>query len=359
MDNITTSTDGKPPEEFVFSSAAKIALTVVISVVSAMGLFGNAMVVFIVIRYKDMHTVINYSFANLALTDLTMLLLDALPTAADTMDTNFSASLGCNIPIYLQYVSAEVTSLTLAFLSYDRYRLILHPIRTLHRRSPKAMLKIFLVIWLVSFILQIPTALVAGLTTEGACSEYNVPWGQQYFFSYTLLSLYVVPSSIIVICYVSMGRKMFAAGPPSSMKAHRRRRSVVMILTVIVLFAVCWAPVHAVHMWLAFDPEVTPRRPLYVVLHTAANVLMFVNSSVNPFVYALIGQSFRKHIEEMAISIAKCQPRFAFPNERTESHQHLYGANHSASGVPRILEDSSSFSRSENACRSICSSTWL
>ena len=82
-----------------------VLLTVLISVVSAVGIFGNALVMFIVFCYKDMHTVINYSFANLALTDLTLLLLDGLPTAADTMGTNFSASLGCNIPIYLQYVS--------------------------------------------------------------------------------------------------------------------------------------------------------------------------------------------------------------------------------------------------------------
>ncbi|XP_038069832.1 delta-type opioid receptor-like [Patiria miniata] len=103
MNDTTVPTEGRPPEDFVFSRAAMIALTVVISVVSAVGILGNAMVMFIVFRYRDMHTVINYSFANLALTDLTLLLLDGVPTAADTMETNLSAKLGCNVPIYLQY----------------------------------------------------------------------------------------------------------------------------------------------------------------------------------------------------------------------------------------------------------------
>ncbi|XP_022098098.1 G-protein coupled receptor 54-like [Acanthaster planci] len=314
-------TDGLPTEEFVFSSAAKIALTVVISVVAATGLFGNAMVVFIVIRYKDMHTVINYSFANLALTDMTLLLLDAVPTAADTAGINLSALLGCRAPIYLQFVTAEVTSLTLAFLSYDRYRHILHPLETLHQRSSGTLLKIFLSIWLVSFVVQIPSVLFAGLTAEGACSEYNAPWGQQYFFSYIFLFAYIVPFSIIVMCYLRIGRKMREAGLPSSLTANRRRRTVNITLTVIILYALCCAPVHIVHMWMAFDPEVTPKSPRYVELHTVANVVMFFNSSANPFVYALIGQSFRKHMKGMVKSTAECHMKCVAPNPRIKSRQ--------------------------------------
>ncbi|XP_022098062.1 G-protein coupled receptor 54-like isoform X2 [Acanthaster planci] len=312
-------TDGLPTEEFVFSSAAKIALTVVISVVAAMGLFGNAMVVFIVIRYKDMHTVINYSFANLALTDLTLLLLDAVPTAADTAGINLSALLGCKVPIYLQYVSAEVTSLTLAFLSYDRYRLIVYPLKTLKRRSPLALLSILLGIWLVSFVVQIPAVVVTGLTEEGKCYEFNAPWGVEYFFSYALVSLFIIPTGIIVFCYVRMGRKLLEAGPIGSRKETRRRRSVKIVLAVTILYALSWVPCHTVHLWMAFNPEITAESPLYVELHTAVNVLIFVNSSVNPYVYALIGPSYRHHIRSMVI--CSCRNASSQQNVNTVSSQ--------------------------------------
>ncbi|XP_038069831.1 G-protein coupled receptor 54-like [Patiria miniata] len=259
-------------------------------------------------------------------------------------------------------VSAEVSSLTLAFLSYDRYRLIVYPIKTLQRRSPMALLKIFLCIWLVSFITQIPTAPAAGLTPEGACSEYIATWGQEYFFSYILASLYIIPFGVIVICYLQIGRKMLEVGPPSSMKAHRRRRSVNIILGVIVLYALCWIPVHIVHMWMAFDPKVNARSPLYVELHTAANVLIFFNSSVNPFVYALIGPSFRRHIRLIAVSLAKCQPRVAFADQRSESNQSLYGAKNApaSSGAPDPKTPENSIpGTSDNACNGVHESTWL
>ena len=104
MTNFTQSSS-YDTQGFSFSPAVTATLTAVISVVSAVGLLGNAMVLFIVFRYRDMHTVINYSLANLALTDLTLLLLDAVPTAADTAGAMLSTSLGCNVPIYLQFVS--------------------------------------------------------------------------------------------------------------------------------------------------------------------------------------------------------------------------------------------------------------
>ena len=97
-----TTNDG-----YEFSETSKLILTIVISIVSVMGIVGNTVVILIVLLFPDMHTLINFSFANLALTDLTLLLLDGVPTATDTIGWNLSAKLGCNVPIYLQYVSTK------------------------------------------------------------------------------------------------------------------------------------------------------------------------------------------------------------------------------------------------------------
>ena len=102
------STAAAQEDGYEFSEVSKVTLSVIISVVTILGLIGNTFVILIVLCFKDMHTVINFSFANLALTDLTLLILDAVPTMADTIGWNLSAKLGCNIPIYLQYVSTKV-----------------------------------------------------------------------------------------------------------------------------------------------------------------------------------------------------------------------------------------------------------
>ena len=207
--------------------------------------------------------------------------------------------------------------------------------------------------------MQIPTAFVAGLTVKGECSEYYLSSGEEYFFSFATASLYCIPLAIIVFCYIRMGQKILSAGPRSSTR-RRRRRSVNSILFVIVLYALCWAPVHAVHLWMAVDPEVTAKDVLYVELHTAANVLLFINSSVNPFVYTLVGPPFRRHMKRIAISIVKC--RFTTSKEMT-NNERSFRSGYESSGhsdqSQSNMNPRSLFSISKKEPRMKCSSTWL
>ncbi|XP_072022764.1 G-protein coupled receptor 54-like [Amphiura filiformis] len=291
---------------YEFSEEAKMILTVVISIVAIFGLFGNTMVILIVLVFSDMHTLINFSFANLALTDVTMLLLDAVPTATDTIGWNLSAKLGCNVPMYLQYIAAQATSLTLAFLSYDRYRLVVTPIQSYNTRSSKQMYMIMIIIWIASFVLQIPVALVPAVSPETGCNEFGQPWGEGIFFTYETVILYIIPLVVIIPCYTSIVSTMLhiSSATTSNEDSVRYKRSTVRVIIVVIFFIVMWLPIHVVHMWMAFDPDVTAQTSLYIELHTAANVFMFLNSSVNPYLYAFGGSSnpFRKHLKDIVQS---------------------------------------------------------
>ncbi|XP_072013346.1 G-protein coupled receptor 54-like isoform X2 [Amphiura filiformis] len=296
-----------PPLKEVFHPVGMLVLTVTISIIAAVGIVANCVVIFIVIRYKDMHKTVNYAFANLAVTDLMLLLLDAIPTAFDTAGLNLSAKLGCNIAFYLQYITAQVTSLTLAFLSFDRCRLVLHPLKSLGSRSSKQIFIVFLLIWIVSSILQVPIAFVSGTTATGQCAEYNLLHGQQFFFIYSTFTLYIFPLIIVICCYLKIGHKML--GDPSAQQVDmertlkQKRRSLILILIVVLFLALCWLPVHTVHLWMAFHPVIRSNSISYIKVHTAANVLMFINSSSNPFLYTLAGSSFRMHLNGMLTSM--------------------------------------------------------
>ena len=84
---------------------------------------------------------------------------------------------------------------------------------------------------------------------------------------------------------------------------RQKRRNVVGLLIVVLFLALCWLPVHTVHLWMAFHPTIHSNSILYIKVHTAANVLMFINSSANPFLYTLAGSSYRMHINCMVKSV--------------------------------------------------------
>eukprot|EP00069_Balaena_mysticetus_P004008 bmy_17160T0 len=69
-----------------------------------------------------------------------------------------------------------------------------------------------------------------------------------------------------------------------------------MMVTVVALFAVCWAPFHVVHMMTEYSnfekeyDEVTIKMIFAVV-----QIIGFSNSICNPIVYALMNENFKKN----------------------------------------------------------------
>lgn len=74
-----------------------------------------------------------------------------------------------------------------------------------------------------------------------------------------------------------------------------RKRVTLMVVTVSVIFAMCWLSGAVTYMVAIFSPAFGPGDVAYV---TQSTVVMF-NSAVNPIVYALINQQFSKKIKFM------------------------------------------------------------
>ena len=82
---------------------------------------------------------------------------------------------------------------------------------------------------------------------------------------------------------------------PLSRRSQTRRRSKVtrMVFIVVLLFAICWLPVHVFQLYRIFNPQF-PRTITVYVLKMVSHTLSYANSIVNPFVYAFLNDGFRK-----------------------------------------------------------------
>ena len=165
-----------------------------------------------------------------------------------------------------------------------------------------------------SFVVQIPTAFVPAVLPETGCNEFGQPWGQQLFFTYATVSLYIIPLLVIIPCYTSIVLNM-----ANLRNLPQRKKTIIWIFVVVIFYSVMWLPIHVVHMWQAFSPHVTSQTPLYIELHTAANVMMFINSSVNPYLYPLAVPAFRMHLKDITyccccgMLLNKGKPRECLP----------------------------------------------
>ena len=72
-----------------------------------------------------------------------------------------------------------------------------------------------------------------------------------------------------------------------------RKRVTKMVLTVSIIYALCWLPNLSVYALAYLSPSQTYGTVLYIT----SIVLVTCNSAVNPFIYVFVNQTFREKLK--------------------------------------------------------------
>lgn len=92
---------------------------------------------------------------------------------------------------------------------------------------------------------------------------------------------------------------------PASLKRSRKRQRVTqMVVIVVVTFASCWLPIQIIFLVQSFDyyPENVPA----MAIKLASNCLAYMNSCLNPILYAFFSQHFRKGFKNLLCACLCC-----------------------------------------------------
>ncbi|XP_071952217.1 G-protein coupled receptor 54-like [Antedon mediterranea] len=258
-----------------------------------------------------MRTATNYFLANLAMTDIALLLTCALPTTF--MYRGWAVGpVVCRIVNYMMLVSVQATCLTLAIMSIDRYRLVVLAIRSRNTRSKSMVVTTAIVTWIVSFTTHIPT-IVYMTYEDGVClTAYPSELSKKVYIAFTSCTTYFLPLASIFVCYLKILIQVWrkTSRGTESAQAHRRyvrrrRRVTRMVFTIVILFAVCWAPCQASFLIDTFHPpfynhistiEEYKRKNIFRLF---TQCLAYTNSAMNPIVYGFAVKCFRKYLMKM------------------------------------------------------------
>ncbi|XP_046463463.1 neuropeptide CCHamide-1 receptor-like [Daphnia pulex] len=79
-----------------------------------------------------------------------------------------------------------------------------------------------------------------------------------------------------------------------------RRKLAKMVLSFVVLFAVCFLPIHVFFLWFYFHPAALQQyNGFWHTLKIAGFVLAYINSCINPIALYCVSTSFRKHFNRL------------------------------------------------------------
>ncbi|CAG5134962.1 unnamed protein product, partial [Candidula unifasciata] len=203
-------------------------------------------------------------------------------------------------------VTLLATCLTITAMTIDRYFAIVHPIKSLQRRTPKSTVIICVVIWLVSLTVCVPflmfhevqQIMMFALTT--VCLAHWPPGWEKVASLLVVLITYVIPLFIIVVCYTLILKFLWShrinthselnhnsditepVMGDGTIVARRRRKVAKIVAAVVILFAVTWLPIHLFNLCFNFMSDFPMNQTI----------------CVNPFVYTIMGDNFRKAFME-------------------------------------------------------------
>lgn len=295
-------------EEITSKIEVQITFYIFYGSIFFLGICGNALVCFVVIRNKQMHTVTNFLITNLALSDILLCVLAVPFTPLYTFlgAWVFGATL-CRLVPYAQGVSVYISTFTLTSIAIDRFLVILYPFRP--RMKIEVCQMIIVGIWFVALGLTLPYGLYRKMDrSENLCEEI---WPNEHFrrvfSSITTVLQFVVPFCVITLCYVFVSLKLNSrirmrpgcnASRREEADRERKRRTNRMLIAMVAIFGISWLPLNLINVIEDFYSNANDWAPFKFCFFVAHSIAMS-STCYNPFLYAWLNENFRKEFKQV------------------------------------------------------------
>ncbi|XP_030637315.1 opioid receptor, delta 1b isoform X1 [Chanos chanos] len=306
-----------------------ISITALYSVICVVGLLGNILVMYGVVRYTKMKTATNIYIFNLALADA--LATSTLPfqSAKYLMNTWPFGELLCKLVIAIDYYNMFTSIFTLTMMSVDRYVAVCHPVRALDFRTPAKAKMINVCVWILSSAIGVPIMVMAvtKVTDTGkVVCMLKFPDPDWYWDTVTKICVFifafVVPVLVITICYGLMILRLKSVRLLSGSKEKDRnlRRITRMVLVVVAAFIICWTPIH-IFIIIKTLIEIDQKNPLVIASWHLCIALGYMNSSLNPVLYAFLDENFKRCFRDFCLPFRSRMEQNSFSRARNATRE--------------------------------------
>ncbi|XP_053175861.1 apelin receptor 2 [Scomber japonicus] len=147
---------------------------------------------------------------------------------------------------------------------------------------------------------QMDYSMLIGAELEETDRERVEMWWEAALSLKSTLIGFLLPLVILLVCYCSLAQLLsrhFGRGPRPDRRCQRRLLRV--IVTLVMAFFLCWLPLHvnktvSLLLEFGFVPYSCSLDQILLAAHPYVTCLAYLNSCLNPLLYAACDPSFRK-----------------------------------------------------------------
>nr|AWJ76131.1 neuropeptide receptor 4 [Ascaris suum] len=280
-----------------------------------LGIFGNLCVILAIARTRSLQTVPNLFIFSLSCSDVVVCCISATitPITAFKKEWLFGVTL-CSIAPFIAGISLCFSTFTLTAISVDRFLLICFPMKNALTKSHALIL--IAGICAMAACLSAPIMFKQRLQTfENFCGKFcTEDWGmdqsgRRIYGAIMVGVQFVVPLTIIVICYtaiaVKLGQGMLIKGKNSNYDwqvqmtdqqraaVRRRQRTNRMLICMVVAFSASWLWSVLFNVLRDYD-RLPDWMKIQEYLYGIATHCIAMTSTVwNPLLYAVLNPQLR------------------------------------------------------------------
>uniref|UniRef100_A0A673KF17 Gastrin/cholecystokinin type B receptor n=1 Tax=Sinocyclocheilus rhinocerous TaxID=307959 RepID=A0A673KF17_9TELE len=325
------------------------------SLIFLLSVFGNLLIIVVLVVNKRMRTVTNSFLLSLAISDLMMAVFCMPFTLIPNLleDFIFGAAM-CKIVAYLMGISVCISTFSLVAIAIERYSAICNPLKSRAWQTRSHAYKVIASTWVLSFLIMTPYPIFSTLVKF---TKLNNITAHMCLFKYLcillLFVLFFIPGVVMIIayglisrelyrgiqfeleqkkgqsgmkngisttvlyssddgdgCYIQVSKRpnsmeMSVLTPTGSAKVDRprsntseaklmaKKRVIRMLIVIVAMFFICWMPLYSVNTWKAFDLP-SAHRALSGAPISFIHLLSYTSACINPIIYCFMNKRFRK-----------------------------------------------------------------
>lgn len=323
-DTNDTYEDDYPDESCQKANVLQFRATVtpiVFTIVVLFSCVGNALVLWVLVKYENLKSLTNTFLLNLALSDL--IFTFGLPFWAYYYMYGWTfGDVACKAVNFVFYTGYYSSLIFVTVLTVHRYVAVVHPMSVLLTRKSLHCYVASVVIWVCSLGVAFPYSHFQRVSDPG--DEMNdeiystdsikdvfqqCEFDQQINWKLTgtyLQNVFFISAFIVIsFCYAEI---LWRLHRPTS---HTRAKTVWLILCIVVFFFLGWGPYNvAIFLDSLISWGISPFNDCDVstsidyMMHIS-RMVAFSHCCLNPLFYVFMGIKFRNHLKKMLWTVCK------------------------------------------------------